>query len=433
MILHEKQNKVAEDLHRFRVLNCGRRWGKTTLAVEEIKGKVLAKPARVAYIAPTFQQARDIAWLQIKKELLPAITNINESRLEITTRTLKSPDEKSLIVLRGWEAIETLRGQQFDFIVIDEVASMRNFWEHWEEVIRPTLTDTQGEVLFISTPKGFNSFYELYSKDPSQPKVEGIKQDPDFKSFTFNSYDNPFLKKEEIDKAKQELTEDRFEQEYLASFKKMEGLVYKEFKREVHVFNASEPPAKNTIEKLGGVDFGFTNPTGILKVERDSDNHFWVTQEYYKTGRTTPEIIQYTASLGLNKVYPDPAEPDRIEEMRRAGINVQDVSKDVEAGINAVRELFKTNRLHISSECVNLIAELESYHYPDKKPDKNEPESPVKEFDHLVDALRYVLYMQAPLGASTKAHQFYPASVVKPVKRGSPSKIWEQRWIDKPQ
>lgn len=116
MELHLTQNEVASDTHRFRVLCCGRRWGKTTLAVEEIKGLALSKNARIAYIAPTFQQARDIAWQMLIKELKPITKKINESRLELEVVNLKGGT--SSIQLRGWEAIETLRGQFFDFIVI---------------------------------------------------------------------------------------------------------------------------------------------------------------------------------------------------------------------------------------------------------------------------------------------------------------------------
>ncbi len=110
-------------------------------------------------------------------------------------------------MLRGWEAIETLRGQSVDFIVLDEVAMYRNFWRTWQEVIRPTLTDRKGRAMFISTPKGFNHFYDLYNLQ---------EEDSDFKSFQFTTYDNPHIPVEEIDKAKQELTEDRFYQEYMA-------------------------------------------------------------------------------------------------------------------------------------------------------------------------------------------------------------------------
>ena len=161
MLLTPSQKIIARDKHRFRVANCGRRFGKTILASEEIKGKAIASECRIAYIAPTYGQARDIIWQTLIKELKPVAEKINESRLEIEVHNLKGTT--SLIQLRGWESIETLRGQKFHFIVIDEVAMMRNFWLYWQEVIIPTLTDTKGEVLFISTPKGFNHFYELYN------------------------------------------------------------------------------------------------------------------------------------------------------------------------------------------------------------------------------------------------------------------------------
>ena len=144
-MLTPAQATIAKDRHRFKVINCGRRFGKTTLAVKEIAGKIAAGKTKIAYIAPTYQQARDIAWEMLKKEFIGA--DFNESRLEIRIG-------KAIVYLRGWEAVETLRGQFFDFIVIDEIAMMRNFNVYWQEVVRPTLTDTKGKVMFISTPKG---------------------------------------------------------------------------------------------------------------------------------------------------------------------------------------------------------------------------------------------------------------------------------------
>jgi len=400
MKLTNAQAQIALDKHRFRVLCCGRRFGKTTLAIDQIKGCASIKGKRICYIAPTYQQARDIAWEQLRNDCREASEAINESRLEIKLVN------GSQIYLRGWEAIETLRGQKFDLIVLDEVASMRSFWLHWEEVIRPTLTDNKGEGIFISTPKGFNHFFELFSKDPLQPEVIGVLKDSDYKSFHFTSYDNSHLPVEELDKAKQEVTEDRFAQEYMADFRKMQGLVYKEFDRNKHIYNNLP---NNSVEVSVGVDFGWTNPAAILKIVRDSDSNYYITDEWYKTEKTTVEIIEIARSFNGNKYYPDPAEPDRIHEMRKAGMNVRDVSKDIEAGINSVRELFKNNKLFIHASCVNLISELETYRYPDKKPDKNEPEIPVKENDHALDAMRYVLYMQTNQ-TTNKAHVHYAQS-----------------------
>lgn len=393
--LHPTQKEVAKDLHRFRILCCGRRWGKTTLAIDQMKGRASIPNSRIAYIAPTYQQARDIAWEELKNDCRQAAESINEARLEIKLVN------GSLIILRGWESIETLRGQKFNLIVLDEVASMRNFWMHWEEVIRPTLTDMKGEGLFISTPKGFNHFYDLFNVQ---------NKDSDYKSFHYSSYDNPHLPFEELEKAKKEMTEDRFAQEYMADFRKTQGLVYKEFDRSKHVY--SNEPDIAVIDTLVGIDWGWTNPAAAHRLRKSADRHYYIDKEFYKKGQTTSQIIEHVISLSPNKVYPDPAEPDRNEEARRAGLNIREVTKDVEAGISCMQELFKQGRIHIHSSCVNLIWELETYSYPDKKPDRNENEEPIKENDHACDEIRYVLYMNEGKGNMTQAHVHYSPSAM---------------------
>jgi len=385
--LHKAQATIASDTSRFRVVICGRRFGKTTLAVQEMIANALSGNNReVAYIAPTYQQARYIAWQELKRGVGRAAQRIDETRLEITIKTIKGGT--SSIYLRGWEAVETLRGNRFDFLVLDEVASYRGFWSGWHEVLRPTLTDTKGCALFISTPKGFNHVYDLYNI-----------QDPDYKAFHFTSYDNPHIPREEIDKAKSEISEDRFAQEYLADFRKTEGLVYKEFDRSRHI---TEKFPESFSDTILGADFGYTNPSAIIPINVDSDNHYWIRDEFYKTHQTTEQIGEQGLLYKATKHYPDPAEPDRIEILRKMGWNCREVSKDIVSGVDRVRELFKQNRVHIHPDCKNLIHELETYRYPDKKPDKNEEEKPVKENDHALDALRYALYMTTPVSETIK-------------------------------
>lgn len=391
MELHPKQAEIAIDPHRFRVGCCGRRFGKTFLVIDQMKARGAIPNSNIAYIAPTYQQARDICWAQLKKECEQAAQTINESRLEIILIN------GSKIVLRGWENIDTLRGQQFDLIVIDEIASMRNFWENWHEVIRPTLTDTKGEGIFISTPKGFNHFYDLYKmeSDPVRGK--------EFKSFHFTSYDNPHIDPEELDKARQELTEDRFAQEYLADFRKTEGLVYKEFDRDKHIIKGTiddflKQKGQTVSRRLGGVDFGFVHPAAVLSVDYTSDGIFIVRAEWYKSGKTDEEIAEHTASLAFHAVYPDPANPGGIEELKRHGCNVREVLKgrnSVVNGINIVREMLKSNRLFIHESCESLIFEMETYSYGEKGTKSKVDENPIKENDDAVDALRYVIMMTA--------------------------------------
>lgn len=385
MYLTPSQSEIAKDTHRFRVVNCGRQFGKTTLAVEEIKGFAISKECKIVYIAPTIQQSRDIAWQILKKELQPIIIKSKEApSLELEVKTINGG--KSIIQLRGWESVETLRGQQFDFMVIDEVAMMRNFWLNWQEVLLPTLLIRKGSVMFISTPKGFNHFYDLYNTENT---------DKDFKSFHFTSYDNPYADREELERQRAKSTEDRFAQEYMADFRKTEGLVYKEFIRDRDLID-DHTPIPEVKKTIIGVDFGYTNPAAIVKILVTKDDNYYIVDEWYKRQQTTEQIIQKCKQFTPNEAYPDPAEPDRINEMVTAGLNCRDVSKDIVAGINRVRELFKQGRIKINKNCHNLIWELETYHYPEGNRDRNQSELPEKKDDHICDATRYALYSINP-------------------------------------
>jgi phage terminase large subunit len=248
------------------------------------------------------------------------------------------------------------------------------------------LADTGGHALFLSTPKGFNHFYDLYNFE---------HKNPDYRSFHFTTYDNPYIPKKEIEALRLNTPDDAFAQEYLAEFKKMQGLVYPEFNREKHLISPKELEGldkKEWAEVMCGVDFGYTNPSAILVIKRDTDNSFWVTEEWYKTKQTTAQIIEKVKHYNPYTVYPDPAEPDRIMEMMNANLNCREVNKDIIAGVDRVRELLKQNRLKVHPLCANLILEFETYHYPDSVFGRNDQEKPVKENDHALDALRYVLF-----------------------------------------
>lgn len=424
MLLTKFQSEIARDTHRFRVVNCGRRAGKTTLAVEEIKGRSLQDrmsrinslnisdedkkkaahvssrdefKCRVNYFAETYDDVRELVWHPLLQELKPAIVDKNEQRLEIIVRNING--DKSLIKLRSWENVEKMRGKKSDFNIYDEVAKYKNFWLMKQEVLRPTLSDYHGEELYISTPKGFNHFYDLYNME---------KSNKDYKSFHFTSYNNYHLSKAEIDSAKEEMTEDRFAQEYMADFRKTEGLVYKVFNRDYHTFteetlNGGQLPT--FVDSFLAIDFGFRSPACILKIGKDRDRSYWVLEEYYKKGKTTPELIEQSKNMEHNYIYPDPEDAEKIEEFKRAGLYMREVNKrkgSVKNGINVVTELFKQNRIKIHRSCENLIWELETYSYPEKKPDRNENEDPVKENDHAVDALRYALMTNEPLSATSQ-------------------------------
>jgi hypothetical protein len=376
MQLTPKQELTILNKSRFKVLNWGRRSGKTTLFAYEALGTALTvDDAHVTYYAMTHGDARDIAWKIFLDVFGEAVVSKNETLLEIRVRNLKGGT--SLVSLKGWESVILSgkgRGTENDLILADEVAFCRQFMEYWDKVLAPTLLTSKGRAVFGSTPNGFNDFYDLTVRAQSSE---------DWFYLHATSYDNPMNEPEEIERIKKEITEDRFAQEYLADFRKLEGLVYKEFRRDVHVYTDGKPA--NPIKYFAGIDFGFTNPTAVISIEKDWDNSFWVTSEWYKPGKTDIEIAEYVSALRFEEVYPDPESPSAIEELKKANVYCREVVKNkdsIKNGISKIRALFMQGKIHIHSSCTNLIWELENYRYPDKRMNNNEQENPIKENDH---------------------------------------------------
>lgn len=384
MELHQKQSEFIKSTKRFKLLNWGRRSGKTFAVGYEIFIALWEKDnALVSYYAPTRDDARSIAWEDFKDLLKDITTKTNESLLEIETQNKHGG--KSLLRLAGWEAVKNRdkgRGVENDLVVLDEAAFFPMFQEKFDKVIEPTLLTSKGRLIITSTPNGFNHFYDLASK---------AQTDDEWFFSHATSYDNPHNDPDELNRLKEKKTEDAFAQEYLADFRKVEGLVYKEFDRARHV--VLNPPMAFT-RQFAAVDFGWTNPAAILKIGVDKDDNYYILDEWYEPEKETEEISDMIATYDPEYVYPDPAEPDRIALLRKRGHKIKEVSKDTKAGIGTVNALLKQNRLFIMSHCHNTIFEIEGYKYKEKLDDKNAPEEPVKLNDHCMDAMRYALHME---------------------------------------
>lgn len=393
---HINQRKLWDSKKRWKVVVCGRRFGKTVFAVKKlIYHALLNSKSNFWYVAPTYKAAKMIAWQMLvdSLEVLPKelVIKKNESELYVIL------GNGSRIDIKGADSPDSLRGVGLNGVVLDEYADMRP--NVFSEIIRPALTDRRGWCIFIGTPKGFNHFYDRYME---------AKENDKWDAFHFTSYDNPMLNKSEIEEAKIQISLDKFAQEYMADFRKNEGLVYKEFNRDKHI---KELPDRQIIETIAGIDFGYNNPSSIVVIKRDFDNVYWVVDEWYHARKTTPELINAAKNMeskyGIQVYYPDVQAAAAIEECKRAGLSIRDSNKDVIKGIDSVRALLKNNRLFVSPKCKSLIAEFETYAYPDKedlrsKQDKNEPEVPIKENDHALDALRYAVFTHEPIKAQSQ-------------------------------
>ena len=219
--LHPAQQQIFQSDKRFKVVGAGRRFGKSYLArvnliVEALKSKNefgydLSDKA-CYYIAPTFNQAKDIMWQALKQMAAPITKKIRENECILTL----SNDRQ--IHLKGSDRPESLRGVGLSYVVMDEYAFMKE--EVWTAIIRPTLADVRGSALFIGTPNGKNHFYDLF--------LTAEKDEDDWDAWTFKSLDNPFLDPKEVVLATKDMPLEFVKQEFEANFSSFGGTVFKE-------------------------------------------------------------------------------------------------------------------------------------------------------------------------------------------------------------
>lgn len=210
------QLKVWQDPHRFKVLACGRRTGKSNLAIKLTLAKALEAPegSAVVYVAPTLGQARQIAWDALLDQGRDIIKSAHVNQLDITLVTGRK------IHIRSAENPDTLRGLKLYFAVLDEAAFIKDE-STWTKIIRPALSDLQGEALFVSSPDGRNWFHDLY-----QYAEKG--EDDEWTAFHFTTKDNPTIPLKEIEAAKKTLSTLVFKQEFEASFSTSGQVIFKE-------------------------------------------------------------------------------------------------------------------------------------------------------------------------------------------------------------
>jgi len=383
MIFHPSQKIVVSDTHDYRVVNCGRQWGKTTLAVfEMIAYAYSGRGKEIAYFATTFDQARNIAWRMLKDASRPVWSrDPNESRLELFIKTKDGGESR--ITLRGFENVETARGQQFDFLVIDELAQMRN-WEYaWQAILEPTLAFRQGKALFISTPMGFNHFKDLYDLGQGKSAV--------WKSWTFKSEDNPHLPKDRIERAREQNTPDYFAQEYEADFTRATGLAFKMWNREYNLIPAFEVPKE--WQRGRGFDYGSNDPTASVRVAIDNEDNWYIERCYKEGGQAIRDhaniILAQDYGMGFIPIYGDPSGDQWEKEFAQHNVNITPANKVVgqgmrgwvEYGIEVINQRLKPLQGH-------------SVSFPNKKRVLNAPKmfildtkenlSLVKEMEHLM-------------------------------------------------
>jgi Terminase large subunit, T4likevirus-type, N-terminal/Terminase RNaseH-like domain len=245
------QQGIINHPARFKVLACGRRWGKTVIDIRVLAEKALAGETW-GYFSMTYRNlAECFRELKIALEPYTLRSSQTEGRIELHNGGL----------LEFWSLQttnkDTARGRKYHGVVLDEAAFIPNGDYVWNSVIRPTLADLQGAALLTSSTNGRNHFFEWYQR--GEDKIAY----PDWESWSFPSSANPLMTADELESIRQETPDLYFRQEYMAEFLEGEGAVFRRI-GENAILDPAEPIPGH--QYIFGVDWAMKNDFTVIVV-----------------------------------------------------------------------------------------------------------------------------------------------------------------------
>lgn len=396
----------AKTLHdsekRWNVIVAHRRSGKTTASINHLIRECFRNPEpekRYAYIAPTYKQAKNIAWDMVKKyaKVIPK-TTFNEAELRVDF------PNGARITLYGAENVDALRGIGLWGVIYDEYSQQPS--NIHSEVVSKCLADHKGFAIWIGTPKGKNSFYELFKTAQISPdRYLSIlwTVDETFANETGKTIENikAAVEEDKIQVKEGIMTDDEFQQEWYCSFDAaLKGAYYAdELSRARGEKRIGNVPHDPQVGVTTAWDLGVGDSTAIgffQKVGQENrmidyyENHGLGLDHYIKVLQEKPyvydrhiaphDIAQRELTTGIS----------RLETAERLGIGFEVLERQsIEDGIHAVRMLFP--KLWIDqNKCADFLNAISQY---SKEWDEGRGEfkpTPKKSWaNHGADALRY--------------------------------------------
>jgi len=275
----EIHNSIINESYKYYILNIGRQFGKTMLGINQmLYWDINHKGCNIAWVTPIYKQSKKVFDEMEKVTKSSGLFEYNRSDLTIS-------GFNSQIQFFSGERPDNIRGNTFDYLIVDEMAFTRP--ELWSEVLSATVLVKGKKVIFISTPKGKNHFYQL----SLQPNYDNR-----YKYFHYSSYDNPMIDAEDLEERKRSLPKHIFEQEYLAKFIDNASGLFK------NVDICVIKPAERTQKLFGGLDIGRADDYTVLTILNKNYQMVyvqrWRQQEWSKIiDEVATKIREYNAEI----------------------------------------------------------------------------------------------------------------------------------------
>lgn len=242
-----------------------------------------------------------------------------------------------------------------------------------------------GKILVTSTPYALNWLYhDFYKRYQNGDGLYYVRQ--------WASIENPTYSVEEYERARRELTPERFAMMMQGGFGKAQGLIYPSFDEcIVDPFDISA-----LWPRYMSMDFGFNNYTAVLWGAMSPDDVLYIYDEHYDRQRLlsehATEIKIHEIGQRVGRRWGDGAAAQSIADLVPLGLRLIPADKDVTSGISRVNARLRTGRLKfVRGACPHLVDELATYRYKQDTLTEEFFEEPVKANDHAADALRYLI------------------------------------------
>jgi Terminase RNaseH-like domain/Terminase large subunit, T4likevirus-type, N-terminal len=370
------QKQLLESTASRLLLLCSRQAGKSTVAAALALRTALLEPkAPVLLLSPSQRQSAEL--FRKVFDLFNHLGRPMEVKAESALR-LELANGSRIISLPGDE--ETIRGfSSVALLIIDEAARVADSLYY---SVCPMLAVSQGRLLALSTPFGKRGwFYREWHGGGSWERIR------------ITADQVPRIPQEFLERERISMSESWYRQEYCCDLTQMSGLVYPEFQDCV----IDPCPLPEPVRSFSGVDFGFQHPSAVVFGLLDLKDVLWIVDEIYGARMTDEELIERVRPLAEARrteyFWCDSSAAQSLVKMQRARLPALKANKNVAPGIRAVTDRIRTGRLKVFRNCRNLIAEAELYRYPDESVvAAYRKDEPIKESNHGLDALRYLVY-----------------------------------------
>tara|TARA_R100001594_G_scaffold127174_1_gene164757 strand:+ start:1759 stop:2961 length:1203 start_codon:yes stop_codon:yes gene_type:complete len=385
--VNSTRKQILTNPARFKVIVAGRRWGKTVLSLMYLLKDAFEPNERRWFITPTYRQGKMIVFPILRQMFNRFVgAKLNESEMSVVF------ENGAELAVKGADNEHNLRGVELTKCVMDEMAYIKP--HVWEEIVMPMLATTQGEVLFIGTPSGYDIMYELYTKGQAES---------DWKSWQFKTIDGGFVPKEEIERARRTMDEVIFRQEFEGSFETTGNRAAYNFDRTIHCIKSDELSPY----LWWGVDFNVDYMTAVLACQYTDNTIHFFDEIRLKNSNTEELAIEMKKIAPSVECYPDPAGKARSTTSRRSDhqilrdhgflIRAKKAHPSHIDRLNALNRKLKDAEgkvsMTIDPSCVYLIKDLEQC----QRDKKGGLAKDNMELTHALDACSYAIAHKFPV------------------------------------